>query len=373
MTDPVSDFTAQRTLALIRAALHGTAPRENLFVDLGESDWQEIFKLAVVQGVLVLTLNGAMLLPKELQPPYALKLRWIVGVDGVEKRYLHRVKTAEELAAYFRKNNIRMLLFKGIALARLYPVPSCREFGDIDIFLFGKAKEGDALLRSIAGKNLLASEKHKDFIYKGILIENHHTFLDSGSQQSNLLEKRLMMILEKAGMTKTGAESVSGDEPILFPPPDFDALYVMLHLLHHWTCRISFRFLCDLTVLFTVYKGKIDFSLYRDALSEAGLLKLADIFISLSVKHFGLDPENVPPYETDLRLENRIWNDILNPEDPSLPEEKQTFFNIIIHKIRLLRSRYWKNELVFPGQFGKKILFTMIFHIQHPERIGKPK
>ena len=373
MTNVVSEFTAKRTLALIKAALHETVPDDNLFDDLGESDWEEIFKLAVVQGVLVLSLNGAMLLPKELQPPHALKLRWIVGVDGVEKRYLHRVKAAEELAAYFRKNNIRMLLFKGIALARLYPVPSCREFGDIDIFLFGKAKEGDVLLRSIAGKNLLASEKHKDFIYKGILIENHHTFLDSGSRQNDLLEKRLMMILEKAGMTENRAASVSPDETILFPPPDFDALYVMLHLLVHWTCRISFRFLCDLTVLFTAYKGKIDFSLYRDSLSEVGLLKLSDIFISLSVKYFGLNPEYVPPYETDLTLENRIWNDILNPEEPSLPEEKQTLVNVIIHKIRLLCSRYWKSELVFPGQFGKKILFSTFFHILHPKIIGKPR
>jgi len=371
MTVAVSEFTAQRTLALIKAALHVTVPDNNLFVDLGENDWQEIFKLAVVQGVLVLTLNGAMLLPKELQPPHALKLRWIAGVDGVEKRYLHRVKTAEELAAYFRENNIRMLLFKGIALARLYPVPYCREFGDIDIFLCGKAKEGDALLQRIAGKNLLAAEKHKDFIYKGILIENHHTFLDIERWKNDILNKRLMMILEKAGMTETCAASVYGDEPILFPPPDFDALFVMLHLLVHWTSRISFRFLCDLTVLFTAYKGKIDFSLYRSALSEAGLLKLADTFISLSVKHFGLNPECVPPYESDLTLENRIWNDILNPKEPLLPEEKQTLFNIIMHKIRLLRSRYWKNELLFPGQFGKRILYSVFFHIIYPESIGK--
>ena len=373
MTTTLSELTIQRTLALTKAALHGTAPDENLFADVGDAGWQEVFDLAAGQGVTVLSLEGAIWLPKELQPPHTLKLRWIAGVETVERRYLHCVKTVEKLAAYFKENNIRMLVFKGIALARLYPVPYSREFGDIDIFLCGQAEEGDALLRRIAGKNLIASKKHTDFSYNGILIENHHTFLNQGKRESSVLEKRLMTILEKTGIMaeKNLTASVSQDETLLFPPPDFDALFVMLHLFSHWTCRITFRFLCDLTVLFTAYKGKIDFSLYRDALSEAGLLKLADTFISLSVKHFGLNPEYAPPYQSDLLLENRIWNDLLDPEVPPLPMEKHTLFKVVIHKIRLLRSRYWKNELVYPGQFGKKVLFSTLFHLLHPKVIGK--
>jgi len=363
MTTTLSELTIQQTLALTKAALHETTPDENLFVNLGENDWQKVFESSVIQGVMVLVLNGSIRLPKELQPPHSLKLRWIVGVDAIEKQYSHRVKTAEELAAYFSENNIRMLVFKGIALARLYPLPYSREFGDIDIFLCGKAKEGDVLLERIAGKNLLAKEKHKNFVYKGILIENHHTFLNQVDQNSRNLEKRLMMILEKAGMMT--------EKNLLYPPPDFDALFVMLHLIEHWSCKIILRFLCDLTVLFTAYKGKIDFSLYRNALSEAGLLKLADIFISLSVKHLGLNPEYAPPYQSDLSLENRIWDDLLNPEVPPLPEEKRTLFNILIYNIRLLRSRYWKNELVFPGQYGKKILNAAFFYLLHPKKIGQ--
>jgi len=365
----LAEINAQQLLALTKAALHGTNPDENLFVSVSETDWNELFEHSAAQGVMVLSLNGAMRLPKQLQPPLQVKMRWIVRADTVEKHYRHCLETAKELSDRFRENNIRMLLFKGVSLSRLYPAPASREFGDIDIFLFGKSEEGNVILKCLAGKNRFASKKHSNYSYRGILIENHHTFLNQNDyksfQHSNYLEKRLMALLEKADSPD------ETDESLLFPPPDFDALYVTLHTFAHLSSRIVLRQLCDLTVLFTAYKGKIDFSLYRNTLSEAGLLKLTDALISLSVSRLGLNPEYAPPYESDLSLENRIWNDLLNPEVPAPPKEKRTLLNVMIYKMKLLRSRYWKSELLFPGQYGKRILYSTVNYLRHPEIIKK--
>ena len=364
-------------LELTKTALHGTAPDENLFINAGEAEWNELFELSAVQGVMVLSLNGAMQLPKKLQPPIAPKLRWVAGVEAVEKRYRHQLETAKDLSSRFRENGIRMLLFKGISLSRLYHIPYSREFGDIDIFLCGKSKEGDVLLEQIADRKRISSKKHVRFFYRGILIENHHTFLNHVSfncfHHSKDLEKQLMTLLAEAGITGEADFDKSGqtDKTLLFPPADFDALFVTLHLLTHLPGGIIVRYLCDLTFIFTVYKGKIDFSLYRNTLSKAGLLKLADIFVSLAVRYLGLNPEYAPPYESDLSLENRLWHDLLNPAVSPLPKEKRTLFRVFIHKIRLLRSRYWKCELVFPGKFWKMIFYSMFFHLRHPKTIGK--
>jgi len=384
MTNILSELNVQRMLALTKAALHGTTPDENLFVNAGETEWNEVFERLATQGVMALTLDEAMRLPKELQPPLSVRMRWIASVEAVEKRYRHQLKTAKKLSAYFRENNIRMLLFKGIALSRLYPVPVKREFGDIDIFLCGKPKEGDALLERIAKKEyqyleIHGKEKHVIFTYRGILIENHHTFLNhyEGNKykfhRNEALEKRLMMILTEAGIMEpiNFAESNPANESLLFPPPNFDALFVTLHLLGHFFVKNVLRRLCDLTVLFTAYKGKIDFSMYRNALSEAGLIHLVDAFISLSVRYLGLNPEYAPPYDTDLALENKLWDNLWNPEIPPLPKEKRTLINIIIHKIKLLQSNRWKSELVFPGQYWKKILSSAFLHLRHPELIRK--
>ena len=377
MKNVLSEITTQRLLALTRAALLGTDPDEKLFINAVEADWTELFELSVVQGVMVLSLNGSLRLPKDIQPPFNLKLRWIASAETVEKRYRHSLETAEKLYANFKENNIRMMLFKGLSLSRLYPVPYSREFGDIDIFLCGKSKEGDAVLKNLACKNPNSSKKNTNFNYRGILIENHYTFLNHvkyySFHNSEILENRLLSILNKAGFIGDAelVESYQKDESLLFPPPDFNALYVILHLITHLSSKIVLRYLCDITILFTAYKGKIDFSLYQDALSDAGLFKIASAIISLSVRYLGLNPNDAPPYESDLSLENRIWNDMLNPEIPPFPKEKRNLINIFIHKIRLLRSNYWKYELVFPGKFRKRILHSIFFHISKPKTIGK--
>lgn len=359
----------QRMLALTKAALFETIPDKNLFINIGEADWNDLFELSALQGVMALSLNGAMGLPKDLQPPLPVKFRWIASVEAVEKRYRHYRETAQKLSAQLKENNIRMLLFKGLALSRLYPVPASREFGDIDIFLYGKAKEGDELLKRITGEETRSLKKHSKFSYRGISIENHYNFLEQNNRKSFLHRKNL-----EEQLTKIVTESACvTNESLLFPPPDFDALHGILHTLSHLSSKIVLRQLCDLTVIFTVYKGKIDFSSFRNSLSEAGLLKLADSLISLSVRYLGLNPECVPPYESDVSLENRIWNEMLNPEVTPLPKEKRTLFNVFIYKIRLLRSNRWKNELLFPGRSGITIFYSVFYHLLHPKSIRKIK
>jgi len=376
MNNVFSEINSRRMLALTKAALHETDPDAHLFVNVTEKDWSDIFEKSASQGIIVWLLYGAMRLPKNLQPPLPVKLNWITRVETVEKWYRHCLEAANELSAFFRENNIRMLLFKGVALARLYPVPSARPFGDIDIFLCGKSKEGNVLLEQLtAGKSIgKISDKHSGFHYKKIWIENHHTFLNQdGFLNAENLEKVLMTMLEEAGITGDSNSAVSLPESnaLLFPPPDFDALFVTLHTIGHFKARIVLRQLCDLTVLFTAYKGKLNFPRYNEALSNAGLLKTAGALIALCVRHLGLKPEYAPPYTSDAVLEERIWNDILNPEIPLLAPEKRNLLNVIGYKLQLLRTRRWKSELVFPGQYGKRIVSSIRFHLRNPKAIRK--
>ena len=371
--------TAQQLIALNQSVLNETVPDEELFTGMDESQWDNLLCYSAEQGVMALALDGSMLLPKSLQPPRIVKWRWIAGVEAVERRYQLQLKIAEELTAQFKENNIRLMLFKGFALSRFYPTPEHREFGDIDIYLCGKASEGDMLLKRLTKKENPPSEKHTGFSYKGILIENHHTLLNQGVPSSfynsDILEERLKDTLVSAGILGNEQLTSSGslNEKLLFPPSNFDALFVMLHALGHFPAGIVLRHLCDLKVLFTAYRGKIDFASYRDSLSKAGVLKVADALTALTVRYLGLNPECAPPYESDPELEEKIITDILHPSIPPLREEQRTLFKILIYKIKLIRTRYWKNEMIFPGRFGKLIIYSVLYHIRHPETIRKLK
>jgi hypothetical protein len=369
------ELAVQRLLELVNAALRETTPDESLFTDTGETDWIELFELSIEQGVMVLSFKGAMQLPKELQPPLALKLRWIASVEAVEKRYRHQLKTAEELSSLFRENNIRMMLFKGIALSRLYPLPHSREFGDLDIFLCGKAKEGDALLEQISGEKCGSSKKNNNYTFRGLLIENHYSFLYHDYYKrfynSEVLEKHLLMMLTEAGIIgeKDPVGYCSKGGTLLFPPPEFNALHVTLHLLSHLPSKIVLRHLCDLVVLFKAYKGKIDFSLYRDLLSKAKLLKVTDAIISLSVRYLELNPEDAPPYISNVSLEDRLWKDMFDPKSPVVTGEKRTLRNVLTYNIKMIKSNYWKFLLLYQGKFWKMIIHYIVFRFFNSAKI----
>ena len=351
------DLNLQRLLALVNADMHDSGIDEDLFVGVAENDWRELFAAAAKQRVSALAFNASLRLPQKLQPPMTIQLPQITRTEGIEKLYLQRLETAEELSRFFGENNIRMMVFKGVSLSALYPNPASRDFGDIDIYLCGKSVEGNVLLEKLTGNKGVGkiTSKHTNFAYKGVMIENHHTFINKNSFKNSAF---LEMYLEK--MTVNAGT---------FPPPDFDALFVMLHTLRHFRSHINFRSLCDITVVFSAYKGKFDLSRYSECIAKAGLEKIAGAFVSLCVRYFGLNPDDAPPYQPDVALENRIWNDVLYPI--TLPIEKRTLWNVILFIPSLLKYYYWKSEAVYPGQYTRRILGSMVYYLKNPKNIRK--
>lgn len=145
-------------------------------------------------------------------------LRWAVNTDRIERQFAHRQRALEDLAAFYASHGIRLMLLKGAGLAALYPVPAHRPCGDIDIWLYGRQREADRLVREelrIAVSNDV--HHHTIFSYKGVMIENHFDFLNLWSHRSNReLERHLHRFAEKEG----GRLAV-GDREVALPPPDF--------------------------------------------------------------------------------------------------------------------------------------------------------
>jgi hypothetical protein len=350
---------------LLKSSLWGTMPDEKLFAGINETTWNAVFKQATKQGVVAVAFEGVLLLPAALQPPRKLKIAWGVKVNLVESNYTTRKAVAEELADLFWKNNIRMLIFKGITLAQYYQIPGHREFGDLDIYLFGKKKEGDQLLRQWGAQEDKKhhSYKHSVFRYKGVSIENHACFLNvRTSSRVAALNTRLIAL----------AEAELGNAPDgkpLFPAPDFTALFFMAHAIHHFTCQLpAGRYFYDWAVFLHANKGKWDMSCYCEALSEAGLKKMADFFTSITVDYLGLPLDEAPPFERDSVLEEKILTAMRHPL--SFPEnKKQGIRKILAYKYHRLMDRRWRRELVYPGTFHKMILNSILYHLHHPEEI----
>ena len=348
----------QALFILLKASIRDKAPEENFFSFFSESEWKEVYRLAIEHGIMAFVFDSVMRLSDEQKPPRSLKMSWAVSVDAVENRYAKQASAAHDLAAFFKENNISMLLFKGLSIAQYYSIPSHREFGDLDIYLYGKYEEGNKLLVRLGSKKNHNDAKHTALIYKSVPVENHTNFLTL-HRYSHLgnLENRLLKLCEES-LNENLSDS------ILFPTPDFSALFMICHTIIHFPSSFVIRNLCDWVVFLESNKGKIDFINYKKALSQAGLTNISDAISSLAVRLFDLDPDSTPDFISDPDLEDKILLDMLNPF--VLRKNNPSVWEILKYKFRLLKYRRWKYELVNPKGYNRFILNSIFFYFLHP-------
>lgn len=119
-------------ISLIQLGLHGTS---NSKVQIATRvSWPEVLKMASMQGVSAICLDGMQQLTEQPALDKALKLQWIGGVLKQEQAWQQQWRMAQQLAALYAANGIGTYVMKGFSLSRLYPQPAHRPCTDMDCF-----------------------------------------------------------------------------------------------------------------------------------------------------------------------------------------------------------------------------------------------
>jgi hypothetical protein len=348
-------------LALLQAATPDSPLPCEIFADMTEDDWQALYQLAVHGGVVATAYDGLLRLPPLSMPPRKLRFAWAATVEHIGQKYAHTRSVATDLAGRFGEHGIRMLVMKGLGLSQYYPIPSHREFGDIDIYLFGEKEQGDKLLKSWGAKENPSSDKHSSFTWQGVLVENHGSFLNpDGSALNRDLNARLKKIVE------TNHQSSPAGLP-LFPPVDFITLFFMAHAAQHFgTDHLVWRYFCDWAMILRRLGGKWDMQAYAEALGHAGFRSFADAVTAITADEWGLSPEITPSFERQPVLEAQLRKDRLLPK--ALPRKDMPVLQLIIFKYRRFMARRWKYELIY-GNFRRVIIQSVFYHLRNPQSI----
>ena len=162
-------------LALLRPTITPSILQPNI-LNLSEEDWTRLFNLAAQHGVTALLFDTILRLPEQQQPSRALKIRWALSSEAIEKRHAQQTRAAHELTTLFASHGVRTILLKGLGLSIYYPRPEHRECGDIDLWL-DNCDKGNRLIEELGIKINYESEKHAVFHYKGVMVENHSHLL----------------------------------------------------------------------------------------------------------------------------------------------------------------------------------------------------
>lgn len=324
-------------------------------------NWDEIISLAARQGVLGVSIDGFARGGRntEMLPtlPKAQQIRWELSVKYQEARHQRQREALKELVTLFRDNGMEVLLLKGIGVAANYPVPSHRESGDLDIFLYGDHEKGNQLIESLGIPVNRDDSKHSTFFFKYTPVENHLNFLDVEHFQTNKnLELHLHEILSTQGHQTIYIDEVE----VRIPTPDFTALFLTRHDITHFLASgLVLRHLCDLSLFFSRHASSINFKEFYKILEQESQLKLFTSFMDLAQKYLGMPVDSIPVLMPVASTSNKIFLDTLNNSYRKIETEERLKWWVLKRKavgaMHLFRSK-WKYDLAEDGLFYQSLM-----------------
>ena len=175
-------------------------------------------------------------------------------------------------------------------LAALYPDPSLRTWGDIDLFVGTDwyhpacAVMRDTFPDALKFDEELDHYKHYNLIPDGVSIEVHRVTV----ALTHPRDIRLYAKMEEFGRAHSERLSVNGLEVKVFEPT-FNTLLIFLHSWEHMTTEgACVRQLCDLAMLINHYNEKINWPLLKLWLKQLNLLEIWYLYANILVQSLGL-------------------------------------------------------------------------------------
>lgn len=307
-------------------------------------DWNDLKALAMRQGLSAVLLDGLEKIPENQRPSKEIMLQWIGEVlQDYDNRYrLYQISIAN-LAGFYRKHNLKMMVLKGYACGLDWPKPAHRPCGDIDIWLFGNQKRADELLSS--GKNVSIDKSHHHhtvFSWNSFTVENHYDFVNVHAHRSSAeLEK----IFKKLGQDDTHFTEVEG-ERVYLPSPNLHALFLIRHMVSHFAAaEITLRQVLDWAFFVEKHTKEIDWKWLTGVLEEYHMMDFFNLINAICVDDLGFNAEIFPTVQFLPTLKERVLEDILYPAYGAA--EPAGFFPRIMCKYRRWQGNAWKQKLCY--------------------------
>jgi hypothetical protein len=297
-------------------------------------------------------------------PPTDLLAKWRIDAEESEKIYNKEVEILKELLAFFKINEIEVLVINGVVSGQMFKHPSHRQYGDIDIFLGSDYNKGNKLLYKLGINVEEVNSNYSTFKFRGVTVRNHKCFLFNQfrhrlfTKQDKKFDKQLVKFLEN------GCDTIFiGDLEVKTPNPEFMLLYLTRHLvLHFLEYGIFLRHLCDITILIERNRDSIDFAKMEKIFKKNHILNLFSSFISICNEHLGLSLDlNL---KEDKELTNRVLNDIFFNRYRLIDKsnfKKMGAFGRYTLRITYLFSSKWKYDQIQRGLYLRMLLYKLLF------------
>lgn len=282
-----------------------------------EKDWEQIFLLAQEQtllGVLFAAINN---LPPEQKPPTDIYLQWFVLVDKIRNLNDLLNRRTSEAVQTLEQDGFSCVLLKGQGVSLLYPDPTLRIPGDIDLWVLEDRKSvTDYVLQKTPGECPVYHNIPFP-LFSDVDMEVHFT-----PSWSNWLfyNGRIQSFFKANGSAflENRKTLPNCNVKIAMPSRFFNAVFILHHIYRHlFGDGIGLRQVLDY------------YYVIKDGFDEQEQVRLIEIYKDIGMYKFA----SAIMY---------ILNKVLG-----LPED------LLIIPMNEKEGRYLLNEIIRAGNFGK--------------------
>ena len=201
----------------------------------GSFDWDACYQFAKRQTLVGVLFDGIQRLPKELAPARPLLLRWLSDSESIRRRNMRMDRASVYIYNKVCAAGFRCCILKGQGNALLYPHPSSRTPGDVDVWVMANREELRHIALSLTegdGSSLQESLNHIGLTVHGVSVELHSTpaLLNSPLHNSRL-QKWLKRNADLQCSNRIALPNNAGE--VAVPTLSFNIIYQLCHLFHH--------------------------------------------------------------------------------------------------------------------------------------------
>lgn len=263
--------------------------KQLILIALGKSDslesalspaqWSYMLAMAKIQAMVGVLWQGVIRLPEEQMPPQDIRKKWKSLAGKVADIHSIHVGHVNDLAAILKDRGLHACLLKGTSLAALYPEPSSRQCGDIDVWVAGSHKDTVRALSAEWHVYSVLWQECKVGFFDDTIVEVH---FHPCKMYNPFLNARFQRTMERLS-------PISPDEPLATPDARFNAVFCMAHMYRHYLeGGIGFRQMLDYYFVLKQLDANTRTAVLKD-LRHLGMRRFTASVMYLQARMFGLE------------------------------------------------------------------------------------
>lgn len=348
------DIKNQTVLYLLKCSVIGHSPvtgNRPIF----KTNWNEILKIAIEQGVAPILVTFLEKLPQSQLPPKNVLLKWYGFKVNREKSYEYQWEQSCKFANRLTKRGAaKCIVLKGFSIASYYPYPKTRIFGDLDCYLISynasdkepKFEVGNEVALDMGYAVEQAGYKHTHILCNNLLIENHQYLTNfNETKQGIKIEKVLRQLALE------GKERRLWGSNLWKPSAEFNIIFLLKHSLGDFIANdMTLKSLYDWAVLMKAEQGNIDWKRMDGLLEECRLKNFFCLMTEACMDYLGLevDWENFS-LKSQHKMVDSMLHDILTK--PKIGCGQLTFLQKIPNILRRFYRQYKYRRIETEGTF----------------------